>query len=214
MTDNNQITDESDSNSLTVKIEKTAQTREKLRTTWGRGEKHTPREQYALLFVSRLHTVGGRFSFTQEHRDFGYENIWEAFAGEHHEPAANTVQKVHNAEEWAAAYRAGCTQLNDKLLEEWDDVQVFLIPSTVDGLLIHHITIDPDYVVNAAGETALTIWEQRELKRANGRVRSVARKLARATSPQAALAQIAKIASADNLVDMVQLPPGKLEHSP
>jgi hypothetical protein len=212
MTDNNYpCGSDEPGDSIATKVAKATETTARLRTRWGRGEKRTTREQHALLFASRLHAAGGTFSYTQTHRDFGYGNIWQAFAGELHDPAANVVQKVHNVEEYEALYRSGCTQLNAKLLEQWNDVQVFLVPSTVDGALIHHLTIDPDFVVNEAGDTAKTIWEKRELKRANGQIRAVAKKLARATSPAEALAQIANLVRADELVGMVALPPGRLE---
>jgi len=199
------------SETLAERVEKTAKTKERLRATWAGGQKRTAREQQALLFASRLHDIGGTFEFKQEHRDFGYSNIWEAFAGERHEPGSSPMKKAHNAEEYAHVYRGGCSQLNALLLEQWDDVVVFMVPSTVDGLLIHCITINPDHVVNGAGDTAYDIWERRELKRAKGQVKSAAKKLVRATSPEMALIHISQMMAPDSLAEMVRLPKGRLE---
>lgn len=140
------------------------------------------RDQLALKFAKRLMHCGGTFEFTQAMRDFGYETIWQAMAGELEVEGAKPFKKVENAGEFAVEYQRGCTMLNAKLIDQWDDVVIFTLPRKENGALIEIITLNPEYVVNAAGDTAFKVWQARERSRAVGQVKATVKKLTRATT--------------------------------
>jgi hypothetical protein len=198
--------------SVDVMKEKLERTQDNLTFRWGRGVKRTDREQHALAFAKRLNAIGGTFEFTKEHREFGYETIWEAFAGELHEQGVKPKERAANADEHAALYSSGFKALNSTLIEDWSDALIFAVPRRVDGAQIEVITINPHLIVNIEGQTAFDVWTAREIKRSTGQLRSSATKLTRVVGPDCALTELVRMA--ENLPSMVAVPAGRREALP
>ena len=181
-------------------------TADRLDTNYGKRIKRDMRDQQSLIFAKALMSVGGTFEFSNEHKKIGYSTIFEAMAAELHEQGANMKTQIQNGEEFEALYRQGCHALNAKLMEEWNDGVVYALPRTENDKAIQVITIDGEFVINSAGETAKQVHEKREKKRATGQMSASAKKLARSVGADKALRTLSEIVC--HIEGMVYLPEG------
>lgn len=188
-------------------------TADKMKTNYGerkRRDESEEKDQQALIFARALMSVGGTFEFSDECKKFGYSTVFQAMAGELHDPGATPMVKARNAEDYEKVYRNGFARLNAKLMEEWSDFLIFGLPRRANDLQIQVITMIGDLVINAEGETARQVHEQREKKRVTGQMSASAKKLARSVGQEKALGVLHGIVH--NIENMVALPEGKRRH--
>lgn len=181
-------------------VEKLRASGERLEKHWGDRQKHNTREQYASVAVRLLYQCGGTFVFTDAHRDWGHKTIWEAMGGELVNPAANQKEKGQLADEWAHKIQQGVYALSEVLYQDFG-IQVLCVPLTDQEQRIRVITVDADFVVNPKGETAVEVWQKREMARAGGQVKASTRKMARVYGPDVAVDLALSNMSRQSLLD-------------
>jgi len=167
-------------------VDKLKASADRLEVRWGDRQKHNTREQYASVAVRLLYQCGGTFEFTDELWDWGYRTIWQAMAGELVKPGANHKEKGELADEWAHKIQQGIYALSEVLYQDFG-IQVLCVPRQKGDQRIRVVTVDPDFVVNDNGETAVQVWQRRELDRAGGQMKASTRKMARLYGPEAAV---------------------------
>jgi len=179
--------------------------RSRMEVRWGEKQKRTTREQYALFAARLLHAAGGTFEFTDELRlGFGYLTIWEALAGEYVDPTANPRERSRIADEYAHKAQQGIYALNEVLFQDFE-VQVLWVPRSAKEQMIRLITLDADHVVNENGDTAIEVWQQREMARAGGQVKASTRKMARIVGAERAVdAALSGLSRQSLLEDAIQ----------
>lgn len=167
-------------------VDKLKASADRLEVRWGDRQKHNTREQYASVAVRLLYQCGGTFEFTDELWDWGYRTIWQAMAGELVKPTANQKEKGELADEWAHKIQQGIYALNEVLYQDFA-LQVLCVPRNKGDQRIRVVTVDPDFVVNDNGDTAVQIWQKREVDRAGGQMKASTRKMARLYGPTTAV---------------------------
>lgn len=185
-------------------------TADKMKTNYGerkRRDDDDAKDQQALIFARALMSVGGTFEFNDECKKFGYSTIFQAMAGELHEQGASPMVKAKNAEDYENVYRNGCSRLNAKLIEDWNEFIIYAIPRKVNDKAIQVITINANLVVNPDGQTATQVHAEREKKRASGQMTASAKKLTRSVGQEKALGVLNSIV--EGIEQMTLLPAGR-----
>lgn len=186
-----------------------------MQTHFGNREKRGDFTQQALFAHSALSLCRNEegeptATFVLDRRDhvemWGFNTIYKAIAGTFHHrillgganeaynPRATYSEMARNAEQFEQLYRQGFRSLNDKLTEEWDGVVIYGVPRTVTGGLIEVITLNPDYVVNDAGQTAAEIHMMRLQHQTKGQIKAKARQLAKTAGHLRALQILTEVA--------------------
>lgn len=102
----------------------------------------------------------------------GYETIYQYMAGEFFAKDGKFKAKADCANEQAHIMRNGVNALRERWLELCGEI-LFVIPRYSNRREIQVITIDPDYVVNATGQTAADVYFERDMKSMNGQMRGL-----------------------------------------
>ena len=100
----------------------------------------------------------------------GYETIYQYMAGEFFAKDGKYKAKVDCANEQAHIMKNGVNGLRERWLEMCGEI-LCVIPRYANRREIQIITLDPDYVVNEAGQTAEDVYFERDLKSMNGQMR-------------------------------------------